>query len=137
MLSAIRAISLLVLIGMTVQINYVAVYCALFEMNRKAIAGTVCERKIRDCSGRCFLIKKVAAAEEAQPASAEKRSSNKTLNGLLDPMQALEPAGFQPGFFQAAGDGIAIFVAGVPTDGHSLRVYQPPDLMSHKAARAS
>ena len=84
MLSAIRAISLLVLIGMTVQINCcVAVYCALFEMNRKAIAGTLCEGKIRDCSGRCFLIKKVEAAEEAQPASAEKRSSNKTLNGLL------------------------------------------------------
>ena len=52
-------------------------------------------------------------------------------------MQALEPTGFQSGFFQPAGDAIAISVAGVPTDGHSRQVYQPPDLMSRKAAGAS
>jgi hypothetical protein len=129
MVSAIRAITLLVLIGLTVQINYVAVCCALFEMNRKAIAETSCEKKTPHCNGHCFLKKQVAAAEEEQPATAEKRSPNKTTDRLPEPMQGLEPSGLRPGLVQPYCSGNIVAAASLPIDGHTHEVYHPPDFM--------
>ncbi|NTU58680.1 MAG: hypothetical protein HGB00_07150 [Chlorobiaceae bacterium] len=89
-------IVVLTLIGMFMQINCVLAYHGLFFLNRKAIAETACEKKTEECSGHCFLQKKIDAEQDPQPSSTEKPSSSKSLDDILNMVNGLEPVNRQP-----------------------------------------
>ncbi|NTV46147.1 MAG: hypothetical protein HGB11_06425 [Chlorobiales bacterium] len=91
MFSAARYIAVLMLTGMLLQINCVFVYYGLFFLNQKAISETVCEKRVMDCCGRCYLQKKIDTAHDPQPASSGQQSSSKTLEDLLNMMHGLLP----------------------------------------------
>ncbi|TLU87423.1 MAG: hypothetical protein FDX21_00875 [Chlorobium sp.] len=88
-----QVIAALMLVGMLLQINSVLVCYALFFLNQKVIAETVCERKMTDCSGHCFLMKNINATSETQPAPSGKPASGKMTEEMLDAMPGLLPDG--------------------------------------------
>ncbi len=133
MASAKHSIAILVLFGIIAQINCVAVYCGLFSMNRKAIAAAVCEKKTRDCCGRCFLKKQIASTQENQPASNEKAPPNKSAEDQLHQFQAVEPADHRPEVLPVMGTRFPFAFASHPIAGHLPQVYQPPDETVHIA----
>jgi len=79
------------LVAMFLQINNLVVCYALFFLNQKAIAETLCEKKTSDCCGHCFLHKKIDAANDIQSASTQKQVPTKTLEELLNAMPGLLP----------------------------------------------
>ena len=89
MIKASRYIAVLMIIGMFFQINSVFVYCGLFLLNQKAIAEKLCEKKVTDCCGHCFLIKTINADNGTQQATAGKQASTKTPQELLNPMPGI------------------------------------------------
>lgn len=93
MISANRYISVLMVIGMLLQINVVPVCYGLYFLNRKAIAEKVCEKKVTHCNGHCFLKKKITEATDAPATPSEKQFPSKTLEELL---------GSQPGMLPCA-----------------------------------
>ncbi len=86
-------IAALMLVGMLLQINSVLVCYALFFLNQKVIAETVCERKMTDCSGHCFLMKNINTNTETQQAPSGKPVSGRTTEVMLDAMPGLLPDG--------------------------------------------
>ena len=87
-----RSLVILLLAGMMAQISCVQVYRVLFEMNRKVIAERLCERRTRDCCGKCFLQKKIASAQnDVAETPSEKSSSTKTTVDPPELMPGLEP----------------------------------------------
>jgi hypothetical protein len=70
-----RSIPVLMLVGMLLQINSVLVCYELFYLNQKVIAETLCERKITDCSGHCFLLKQIQTTRDSHSAPSEKQAS--------------------------------------------------------------
>ena len=91
MVPANRYIAVLMIIGMLLQINVVLGCYGLYFLNRKAISETVCEKKVRDCCGHCFLRKKIAAATEEPSAPTEKNHPSKNLQEVLDAMPGMLP----------------------------------------------
>jgi len=87
----IRSIAVLMLVGMFLQINSVLVCCGLFSLNQKVITETLCERKMTDCSGHCFLLKKINTTSDTQQAPSGKQASTKMLEELLNVMPGLLP----------------------------------------------
>lgn len=67
-----RHIVVMVLVCMSVQINSILACYGLFFMNRQSIAAAACEKKTRQCCGKCFLQKKVAAASESRHEDPQK-----------------------------------------------------------------
>ncbi|NTW55478.1 MAG: hypothetical protein HGB20_00335 [Chlorobiaceae bacterium] len=92
MIPANRYIAVLMIIGMLLQINVVLGCYGLYFLNRKAISETVCEKKVRDCCGHCFLRKKIAAATEEPSVPTEKNHSSKNLQEVLDAMPGMLPS---------------------------------------------
>ena len=86
-----RSIAVLMLCAMFLQISSVPVCFGLFAFNQKVIAETLCERKVMDCCGHCFLLKKINATNDIQSAPSGKQASTKTLEELLDAMPAMLP----------------------------------------------
>ncbi|NTU68965.1 MAG: hypothetical protein HGB02_08810 [Chlorobiaceae bacterium] len=86
-----RTIVVLLLAGMMAQISCVQVYRALFAMNRKAIAERLCEKRTRDCCGKCFLQKKVASAHDDREVPAEKTTPLKPVADSQEMMPGMEP----------------------------------------------
>ncbi|MBV5303140.1 MAG: hypothetical protein JZU70_02910 [Chlorobium sp.] len=78
-----RFIAGLMLIGILLQINSVFICCKLFSLNQKVIAETLCERKMTDCSGHCFLLKKINTTNDIQSTPSDKQASTKTMEELL------------------------------------------------------
>ena len=76
---------------MLLQINSIFVCFGLFAFNQKVIAETLCERKIKDCCGHCFLLKKINTSNDTQSVPSGKQASTKTLEELLNAMPALLP----------------------------------------------
>jgi hypothetical protein len=92
MISANRYIAVLMLIGMLLQINIVVASYGLYFLNRKAIAETVCEKKVKNCCGHCFLQKKIAEVTDDAPAAPpEKLPQSKTFEELLGAMPGILP----------------------------------------------
>jgi len=92
-----RSIAVVMLCVMCLQINCVLVCFWLFAFNQKVIAETLCERKVKDCSGHCFLLKKIDAANDIQSDPSGKQVSTKTPEELLNAMPAILPK-LQPAF---------------------------------------
>ncbi len=86
-----RFIAVLMLTGMLLQINSVFVCFALFSLNQKAIAATLCERKVKNCCGHCFLLKKINSANDTQLPPTGKQASTKTIEELLNAMPGVLP----------------------------------------------
>ncbi|NTW82253.1 MAG: hypothetical protein HGB36_02660 [Chlorobiaceae bacterium] len=91
MISANRYIAVLMLIGILLQINVVPASYGLYYLNRKAIAEKVCEKKVKNCCGQCFLQKKIAEVTDAPAAQAEKLPQSKTFEELLGTMPGILP----------------------------------------------
>jgi hypothetical protein len=96
MISANRYISVLMIIGMLMQINVVMTCYGLYFVNRKAIAETSCEKKVKDCCGHCFLKKKIAAATDDPATPSEKQIPSKTLEELLGSQPGMLPGAVYP-----------------------------------------
>jgi len=86
-----RSIAVLMLVGMLMQINSVLLCYGLFYLNQKTISETLCERKMRDCSGHCFLLKQINTTNDSHSAPSEKQASTKALEELLNAMPGLLP----------------------------------------------
>ncbi|MEI6758124.1 MAG: hypothetical protein FDX18_03085 [Chlorobium sp.] len=128
MIAATRHIAVLLLVGMFLQVNSVFVYYGLFFLNQKAIAETVCEKKVEHCDGHCFLQKKIADTEAPQPASSEKQSSTKTFEELLNAMPALLPDALES---HRAFSSVRQFASGplfLLFDGFLRQIDHPPNL---------
>jgi hypothetical protein len=91
MASVTRYIAVIMLVGMLLQTNCVGVYYGLFFLNQKAISETVCEKKVANCCGHCYLKKQIDATNDPQPASPERQTSTKTLEDLLNSLSGLLP----------------------------------------------
>ncbi|HSC54241.1 MAG TPA: hypothetical protein VLC98_11485 [Phnomibacter sp.] len=68
-----KCIACLVLLVISVQLMYPAVFTVWFYANQKAIASKYCENKKRPmlhCDGKCYLAKKIAAAEKQESKEA-------------------------------------------------------------------
>jgi hypothetical protein len=98
-----RNIVILTILGMLLQINCVLTYYGLFYLNRKAIAESVCEKKTEDCSGHCFLQKKIDAEHDPQPTASGNKASTKSIEEMLDMMHGLEPVNLHPDLASSSG----------------------------------
>jgi len=130
MVSSTRSVIVLLLFGMMAQINCVAVYCGLFSMNRSAIARTVCEKRTKNCCGRCFLNKTIASAQESQQDSPEKAPSNKSIDQAPDPMPGLEPGQYPIPHPSANAVPKGLSGSWALDDGVLHPIDHPPDLLS-------
>lgn len=82
----------LVLVCISVQINSVLACYGLFFLNRKAIASTACEKKTRNCCGKCFLKKKIAATSESPAEETQKPDlpkAHEELPGLVQSIRVV------------------------------------------------
>ncbi len=86
-----RSIAVMMLCAMLLHINSILVCFGLFAINQKVIAETLCERKMMDCCGRCFLLKTINTTNDIQSAPSGKQASTKTLEELFDAMPAMLP----------------------------------------------
>jgi hypothetical protein len=128
-------ITIFLLIGLTVQINYVATYCILFALNRKAIAEKLCEKKTRHCCGKCYLNKKIAAAEEQTPSHTRNQpASSQPQPKSPDPLEAIQPCRMNHGLLDSISLQIFDEYCRIPTDGFPCPVYQPPELIPYIGA---
>ena len=128
MIAATRHIAVLLLVGMFLQVNSVFVYYGLFFLNQKAIAETVCEKKVEHCDGHCFLQKKVADNQDVQSFPSEKQSSTKTLEELLNAMPGLLPDALES---HSVFSSVRQFAAGPPFllfDGFMRQIDHPPNV---------
>lgn len=57
--------------ALLVQMNAVPLDYALFRLNQREIARTMCEHKMPNCNGHCYLMKQIA---KTASANAEKRA---------------------------------------------------------------
>ena len=125
--AATRYISVLMLVGMLLQINSALVCYGLFSLNQKAIAETLCERKMTDCSGRCFLLKTINTTTDTQPASSGKQTSSKTLEELLNAMPGLLPDLQHALLNLSTGNRFAASLVSSLSDGVPPSIDQPPN----------
>lgn len=51
--------SIIMVIMLFLQTNYLLVYYGLFQLNRKALTEEVCEKKVEGCNACCYLNKKM------------------------------------------------------------------------------
>jgi len=84
-----RSIAVMMLCGMFLHINSVLVCFGLFTFNQKRIAETFCERKVKDCCGHCFLMKKINSTNDTQSPPSGRQPATKTLEELLNAMPAM------------------------------------------------
>ncbi|NTW49746.1 MAG: hypothetical protein HGB19_08490 [Chlorobiales bacterium] len=127
MIPAIRYIAVLMLIGMFLQINCVCVYYGLFSLNQKAIAESVCEKKTMDCSGRCYLQKKIDVSTDSHPATSERQPSTKTLEDLLNTMPGLLPDDQLSQLTSSIGNRFDSGAASFLPDGVTRLIDHPPN----------
>ncbi|NTU53762.1 MAG: hypothetical protein HGA97_08735 [Chlorobiaceae bacterium] len=127
-----RTIALLLIIGLMVQINYVATYCALFKLNHQSIVEKLCEKKTRTCCGKCFLNKKIAATAE-QPPSRNESGSTKSPPPPRSPesMPALGPSRNQHHLLRSVCTGKLPGHCCFPVEGYPQPVYQPPEFIPY------
>ena len=64
------------IIALLVQMNAVQLDYALFRLNQQEIARTLCEHKMPNCNGHCYLMKQIA---KSASANAEKRAERFSL----------------------------------------------------------
>jgi hypothetical protein len=135
MASRTRSLVILLLAGMMAQISCVQVYRVLFAMNRKAISERLCEKRTRDCCGKCFLQKKIASAQDAVGETpAEKSTSTKTPIDPPELMPGLEPnvnrleVLIESRTIPASVQSVAL------PEGHDLPIDHPPDILPHMTA---
>ena len=111
---------------MFLQINIVLIRFGLFAYNQKVIAETLCEGKVMDCSGHCFLLKKINTANDIESAPTGKKASTKTLEELLNAMSAALPK-LQLALHRLSGDNTFTSArASFLHDGVKLRLDHPP-----------
>lgn len=128
MKSAIRYTAALILVGMLLQVNCVFVYYGLFHLNQKAIAATVCERKMKSCNGHCFVLKFInSSTQESQQPASGKLSSNKALDDLLNMMDGLQPGTHQHSLTSFDGSWHAVALSSIPHDGFTPPLDHPPN----------
>lgn len=89
MSALIRSIAVLMFVGMLMQINSVLLCCGLFYFNQKTISETLCERKMRECGGHCFLLKQINTTHDSHSAPSEKQASTKAFEELLNAMPGM------------------------------------------------
>jgi len=121
-----RYIAVLMLVGMLLQINSALVCYGLFTFNQKVIAENLCERKMTDCSGRCFLLKTINTTNDTQPAPSGKQASAKTLEELLNAMPGLLTDLQNPSLMISFGKRLAAGRAAFLPDGVTFQVDHPP-----------
>jgi len=121
-----RSIAILMLVGMFLQINSVLVCCGLFSLNQKVIAETLCERKMKDCCGNCFLLKKINTTSDTQPAPSGKQASTKMLEELLNVMPGLLPEHQHSPLSISIGNRFDSDQASLLPDGVKIRIDHPP-----------
>ncbi len=127
MVSANRYIALLMVIGMLLQINVVLGCYGFYYLNRKAIAVTACEKKVRHCNGHCFLKKKIAEATDAPVSSAEQQRTTKTLVELLDAMPGMLPGKVHSFLKNQSISSCAHWQQLMPLDGVEGKIDHPPN----------
>ncbi len=121
-----RSVAMMMLCGMFLQINIVLICFGLFAYNQKVIAETLCEGKVMDCSGHCFLLKKINTANDIESAPTGKKASTKTLEELLNAMSAALPK-LQLALHRLSGDNTFTSArASFLPDGVKLRIDHPP-----------
>jgi hypothetical protein len=121
-----RSIAVLMLVGMFLQINSALVCFGLFSLNQKVIAETLCERKMTDCCGHCFLLKKINSTNDTQPAPSGKQASTKTLEELLNVMPGLLPDHQHAPLRISIGNSFASAQASRLPDGVKIQIDHPP-----------
>jgi|APCry1669188910_1035180.scaffolds.fasta_scaffold210269_1 hypothetical protein len=121
-----RSITVMMLCGMLLQINSVLVCFGLFTFNQKVIAEAFCERKVKDCCGHCFLLKKLDTANDIQSAPSGKQASTKTQEELVNAMPAILPK-LQLAFQRlSSGNKFASDWASFLPDGVTIQIDHPP-----------
>ena len=121
-----RSITVLMLFGMLLQINSVLVCFGLFAVNQKVIAAKLCERKMTDCCGHCFLMKKINTTSDTQSAPSGKQASAKALEELFNAMPALLPDFHRSLQSESVGKRFASNRASFLPDGVRSRIDHPP-----------
>ncbi len=121
-----RSIAALMLCGMLLQINSIFVCFGLFAFNQKVIAEALCERKIKDCCGHCFLLKKINTTNDTQSAPSGTQASTKTLEELLNAMPALLPDFQRTPQSISTGNRYISDPASFLSDGVKFQVDHPP-----------
>jgi hypothetical protein len=121
-----RSIAVVMLLGMLLQINSVLICFGLFAFNQKVIAAKLCERKMTDCCGHCFLMKKINTTTDTQSAPSGKQASAKTLEELFNAMPALLPDLHRSPQSASIGKRFASNHASFLPDGVSSRIDHPP-----------
>lgn len=135
MRSSSRIITILLLTGMMTQINYVATCYLLFSLNRKAIAEKLCEKKTRNCCGKCFLNKKIAAVEEKPVSRSENSSANTpSYPKTQKPVEAISPSPVHSVLLPAVRTGSNTTFCCFPIDGYYRLVYIPPEIIPYTRA---
>ncbi len=121
-----RSIAVMTLCGILLQISSVLVCFGLFTFNQKVIAETLCERKVTDCCGHCFLLKKINTTNDIQSLPSGKQASTKTLEELLNAMPAILPhlqvAPLRISTYNTFASGRASFFS----DGVQVQIDHPP-----------
>lgn len=121
-----RSIAVLMLVGMLMQINSVLLCYGLFYLNQKTISETLCERKMRDCSGHCFLLKQINTTNDSHSAPSEKQASTKALEELLNTMPGLLPDRQRSPLSVAPGNRFASSQPLLLPEGVKFQIDHPP-----------
>ncbi len=121
-----RSIAVLMLVGMLMQINSVLLCYGFFYLNQKVIAETLCERKMTDCSGHCFLLKQISTTTDSHSVPSEKQPSTKVLEELLNAMPGLLPDHQYSSLSISTGSMFASAQPLLLPEGVTLQIDHPP-----------
>jgi len=70
--------SIFLLIPLFLQVNQIAVFYFLFDLNQRGISDSVCEKKVSYCNGKCYLNKQIKKATDEETKSSKSTIPSKS-----------------------------------------------------------